>query len=141
MGQACRHGPPCSRARAGPSPRRRATSSRPACRRAASSPPRRPASGIELCADLAAEELDQLLQLEVGGESGGALMTAAAVAAGDRRDVDVALAGAQADLAGGASTGALVADQGGDLGALDRSQVVDDPLRHLLAGSACLVVG
>ena len=61
--------------------------------------------------------------------------------AGDRRDVDLAVAGAQADLAGGAPAVALVADQGGDLGSLDRAQVVDDPLGHLLAGAARLVVG
>ena len=45
-------------------------------------------SGVELRGDLGAEELDQLLELEVGGEAGGALVAAAAVLAGDRRDVD-----------------------------------------------------
>ena len=61
--------------------------------------------------------------------------------AGDRRDVDVALAGAQADLAGGAAAVAEVADHGGDLGPVDRAQVVDHALGHLLAGAGRLVVG
>src|SRR4029077_18338663 len=108
-----------------------------------SSAPSAPAtpSPTELSADLAAEQLDELVPLQVGRDPGSPPVAAAALAAGDCRDVDVAAARAQADLAGLAAAGALIADQRCDLGALDRAQVVDDALGHLLPRPGRLVVG
>src|SRR6201999_1501630 len=114
-----------------------------ACR--GSAPPRRrrpPACSVaELLFDLAAEEIDERRQVVVGGEAGGALVAASPLLAGDRGDVHVPLGGAQARLAGGAAAIAEVADHGGDLDPLDRAQVVDHTLGHLLASAGLLVVG
>ena len=53
--------------------------------------------------ELGTERVDQLVVGQVGGEPRGARMPAAAVLAGDRGDVDVAVGRAQAHLAGGAA--------------------------------------
>src|SRR5215204_2486194 len=94
----------------------------------------------ELNGDLGAQELDQLGVGEVGAEAGGTPVSAAAVHAGDRRDVDRAVGRAQADLASRAPAVRLVANHRGDRRSLERAQEVDDPLgQHLLRPGRLIV--
>ena len=141
-GRGCRRGPPCS-------PRSRRTSATMSCEvipagLSQSSTAPSPAPGIR---DRAGRRPRRRGTSTSSSSSRSVEKPAARlwppppVAAGDRRDVDVALAGAQADLAGGAAAVPWSRTSGGDLGPLDRAQVVDDPLGHLLAGAARLVVG
>src|SRR5436190_16794609 len=67
-------------------------------------------------------------------------MAATSPLAGDRGDVDADVR-AQADLARRPAIVGLVANHRGDLSSLQRSDVVDDPLRERVAGSRRLVVG
>src|SRR5690606_1793986 len=61
--------------------------------------PGRPRSPLELLGDLRAQPLDELLQPELGREAGRLAVAAAAVGAGDPRDVDLAVGRAEAHLA------------------------------------------
>src|SRR5437588_12485149 len=81
----------------------------------------------ELRVDLAADALHHRLERQLGREAGSLAMAAAAEAARDRRDVDLAVGRAQADLAR-AFTVEQLAHERGDDGALDLAHVVDDPL-------------
>ena len=108
---------------------------RPACRREEC---RRQLT--ELAArDLLAQELHQLVELEVGGEAGRAAMPAAAQRPRDHRDVDAVVGRAQRDLARRLAV-ELLAHEPGDRGALDRAQVVDDALGVALVGARGAVV-
>src|SRR5690606_38327989 len=87
------------------------------------------------------EELDELGVRKVGAEAGGAPLPAAAVLAGDRRDVHCAVARAQAHLARPAASVGLVAHDRRGPDALERAHVIDDPLGEVLGGARVLVVG
>ncbi len=94
----------------------------------------------ELSGDLATEELDELVVALVAPEAGGAPVPAPALAAGDHRDVDRAVGGAQADLARRAPAVGLVADHGRHGRALEAADEVDDALREHLLGTRGRVV-
>src|SRR3954467_10982988 len=110
-------GPPCPpwrpcRACAGSGRRRRVRWRRPACRRAGS---RR----SKLRGELLADELHELVELEVGGEARGAAVAPAAQGPRDDRDVDAVVRRAQGHLAGRFAV-ELLAHEARDRGALDR---------------------
>ena len=85
-----------------------------------------------LLEELAADEVDDLLRRGLAREPGGLTVAAAAALAGDGGDVDALRAGAQADAPRGAVLRRRLADEGDDLGALDRAQEVDDALGERL---------
>ena len=62
---------------------------------------------MQLGGELVAQELDQLLRLERGGEAGGAAVAPAPLRAGDRRDIHVVVDGAQRHLASPRRSGAV----------------------------------
>ena len=88
----------------------------------------------QLLGDGGAQERDDVVDLELGREAGGAAVAATALGAGDRADVDGAVGGAQRGLA---PVRTLAHDRR-DLGPLDRAQVVDDPLGVALLGAGVL---
>src|SRR3954469_24277200 len=98
---------------------------------------------LQLGGDLLAQERDELVLGELGGEAGRAAMAAAAAGAGDGRHVDVAVGRAQRDLLACAVAVEQLARQRRDLRALDRAQVVDDALGVALlrAGHPEVVAG
>src|SRR4051794_8504684 len=74
---------------------------------------------LELVSNLSAEELDERWELEVGGESGGAPVPAAAARARDPGYVDAVVGGPQGHLALRGGVGQLVADEPRHRGPLD----------------------
>src|SRR5262245_28363158 len=95
----------------------------------------------QLEANLAPQELDELLPRQLRREARRLAVPAAALGARDARDVDAVVGRAQRDLALAAVRQA-VADQRGDRRPLDRAQVVDDALGVVLLGvSRAEVVG
>src|SRR4051794_9085047 len=72
----------------------------------------------ELGGKLLTDELDELVELEVRGEPGGAAMAAAAERPRDHRRVDAVVGRAQRHLARGLAV-ELLADESGDRRALD----------------------
>ena len=101
---------------------------RRACRRGRGRP-------LQLRGDLLAQEADEVLFGHLGGEARRLAVPAAAAGARDDRDVDPAVGGAQRDLAPPAAAVGQLARERGDLGALDRAQVVDDALRVAVLGA------
>ena len=119
--------------------RPRTTTGRPACRPGRAPHERAALTGlfaVHLREELAPDEVGDLLDARLAGEAGRLAMAAASALAGDRGDVEVCLGRPQADPVRRPVRGGRLADQRGDLGALDRAQVVDDPLgiRLLRAG-------
>src|SRR5438105_2502083 len=78
----------------------------------------------------AAEERDQLVDRLLRGEAGRLRMATAALLAGDRRHVDLVMTRTQRDAARRPFVAWRLADERDHLRALDRAQVVDDPLRE-----------
>ena len=85
----------------------------------------------ELLGELGAQEGDELGELQVGREPRRPAVPAAALGAGDARDVDAVVRGAQRDLAARRGVvGEQVAHEARDRGALDGAQVVDERPRR-----------
>ena len=108
----------------------------PACRRGSRRSARAPWDGHRQAARLplaatnaSTMQARDLVHREVGREPGGALVAAAAERARDRRDVDPVGMRAERALARRRRLGRQLADERDELRALDRAQVVDDPLR------------
>src|SRR3954469_6412697 len=92
-------------------------------------------SALELLGKLAAQEVDELREPEVGREAGRAAVPAAAARPGDAGEREAGVGGAQRDLAGGRALGELIAHQARHRGALDGAQVVHDALGVALVGA------
>src|SRR5262249_1592353 len=88
---------------------------------------------------LALDQADQLRPVEVAREPGGARVAAAATGAGDPRDVDDPVRGAERHLVARAVR--RLADERGHLDALDRPQAVDHAVGGGLVGAGLGDVG
>src|SRR5215211_909153 len=94
--------------------------------------PGRPPVARRLLQELAPDELGDLVDRPLGRESGRLLVAAAAALPGDDRDVQALLGRPEADPPQRSVPRRRLADDRGYLRALDRSQVVDDPLAERL---------
>src|SRR3954469_20373192 len=83
---------------------------------------------LQLGGDLLAQEGDELVVGQLGREARGAPVAAAAARPRDRRDIDVAVGGAQRDLLARPVAVEQLPRLGLGLWALPRAQVVDDAL-------------
>src|SRR5262245_46133483 len=99
------------------------------------------ARGGTLGEESLADELGDLLHRLLAREAGGLPVPAALEEARDRRDVELVDARAQRYAPRRAAVARRLADQHGELRALDSAQVVDDPLRVRLGGADVGEVG
>src|SRR5438874_1830465 len=121
------------------SPRRRAsapsTSARegPACRSTTSPSGSPVVVGDER--ELTADEVDDVADRPLRGEARGLPVAAASCLTGDRGDVDLVVAGAERDAAGGPLVPRRLANQCHHLRTFDRPERVDQSLRVRLLGA------
>src|SRR4051794_20274517 len=105
---------------------------------------RRTLSGVlavGLCEEFTADEARDLLDRRLAREAGGLAMSSAAALPRDRGHVEALLRGAKAHPARRAVLRRRLPDESGQLGALDRAQVVDDPFGIGLLGPRGVEVG
>ena len=126
-----RAGAPRARAR-----RSRTTTAPPACRRGSPPSARAPSgSGIYAGVSPLRARTRRTMRRVISSiarsveKPGGALVATAAEVAGDRGDVDLVGMRPERALSRGAAPARKLADERHELGAVDRAQVVDDPLR------------
>src|SRR4051812_42886538 len=93
------------------------------------------ARGGTLLQEALAKELGDVLDRLLGREPSSLPVATASEQARDRGDVELIDARAQRDAARRAAVARRLADQRGELGALDGSEVVDDPLGVRLCGT------
>src|SRR5437660_1006849 len=85
--------------------------------------------------ELAADELDDLPDRPLGGEARGLTVPTASDLARDRGDVDLVVARAQRDTAGGSFVTWRLTNERDHLRSFDRAQRIDDPLGVRLLGA------
>src|SRR5258708_4820440 len=99
------------------------------------------ARGGTLCDESLSDELGDLVDRRVAREARGLAVPAAAERAGDRRDVELVDTRAQRDAVNRPVVPRRLANERGELAALDRSQVVDDAFGVRLGGTHFREVG